>query len=169
LSALRIKSEISQEMTAQSAQTTWANTVNTFFDQTSKADGVDYRTDTARQADLDMFTKSLANNAANEGQTMDWFLAEAHKRVQALHGAVVAAAPVPLVKESKADAIAAANKRRAPPLAALQQTLAHVPGGDGPGDVGSEFAHLDALEGEALESAIGKMSAAQREKFSRGE
>jgi hypothetical protein len=44
-----------------------------------------------------------------------------------------------------------------------------VPGGDGPGDVEGEFAHLDALEGEALESAIAKMSPAQREKFSRGE
>jgi hypothetical protein len=59
-----------------------------------------------------------------------------------------------------------AAQNRNPPAA--PKTIAHIPGGDGPGDVGGEFAHLDALDGNDLESAIAKMSPAQREKYSRG-
>lgn len=162
LTVARAKAEISQEMTAQTAANTWANTVNAFYATVAKADGVDYRADATRQADLDTFVKALANNQANEGKTMQWFLDEAHKRVQALHGVIATPA------ETK-DPLKEALGKRKPPVAALAQSLAQVPGGDGPGDVGSEFAHLDALDGDALESAIAKMTPSQREKFARGE
>ncbi len=42
--------------------------------------------DTGKQADLDMFVKSLANDAKNGDKPAEWFLVEAHKRVKALHG-----------------------------------------------------------------------------------
>lgn len=177
LNSLRVKAEISQEMRAQTAEQEWANTVNSFMASTAKAEGIDYRTDAARSADLDAFVKALASNQANAEKSMSWFLAEAHKRVKALHGDVAAApapaasapAPAAAPAQTTAEALKAAAERRKPPVAAAPVTLAQIPGGDGPGDVGgSEFAHLDALEGDALEAAVAKMTPAQREQYSRG-
>jgi hypothetical protein len=42
-----------------------------------------------------------------------------------------------------------------------------VPGADGPGDVGGEFADVLSLDGMEYETAIARMSPAQREKFAR--
>lgn len=165
LNLLRTKAEISQDMTAQGAAQAWANTVNGFFSSVKQSGGFDYQTDEARRSDLDMFVKALANDEKTSDKPMDWFLSEAHKRVQALHGVAPATPKVDTPK----DPLAEAREKRKPNLSATPATLAHVPGGDGPGDVAGEFAHLDALEGDALESAIARMTPAQREKFSRGE
>lgn len=155
LNTARIKAEISQEMTQQTAAQQWQNTVNSFLSDVSKE--VDYKNDADKAADLDQFVKVLANNPKNSDKPMDWFLSEAHKRVKALYdiGAPQATPPVDT------------KQNRKPPLDAAPKTLAQVPGGDGPGDVSGEFAHLDALEGDDLEMAIAKMTPAQREKFAR--
>lgn len=158
LNALRVKAEMSNEMRAQSAEQQWQNTVSTFMASTAKAEGVDYRKDPTRAADLDTFVKLLAGKDENADKPMSWFLSEAHKRVNALHGVT---APAP------ADAPAPSPNRK-PPIDAAPKNLSQVPGGDGPGDVGSEFAHLDGLDGDDLEHAIGKMSPAQREKYAKG-
>jgi hypothetical protein len=166
LTLARAKAEISQEMTQQTAQNQWKTTVERFVSAAAKEDGgIDYRKDTDKQADLDQFVKVLANRTENADKPMDWFLTEAHKRVMALHG--MAPAPV-AAKLSPAEAIKAANAARRPPIGAAPATLAQVPGGDGPGDVAGEFADIDALDGEALEGAIAKMTPAQREKWARG-
>lgn len=169
LVVLRAKAEISKDMTAQSAEDAWRTTVNTFFSTVKTAGGPDYIADEARRNDLDMFVKALANDEKTADKPMSWFLTEAHKRVQALHGeAAPAPKPAPDAGKPK-DALAEARAKRTPNLETAPRTLAQVPGADGPGDVGSEFAHLDALEGDALESAIARMSPAQREKYARGE
>lgn len=164
LATARSKVEISKEMTTQNAAAIWTNTINAFYDTVKGGEGVDYRADAARQADLDHFVKALANNPANEAQSMEWFLTEAHKRVNALHGTVAPAAKVEPAAEAKPAP--AAPAARTPPAA--PRGLAQIPGGEGPGDVGSEFAHLDALDGDDLEAAIARMSPAQREKYARG-
>lgn len=166
LNQARIKAEISQEMTQQTAQNQWKSTVDRFVMSAAKEEGgIDYRKDLAKQADLDQFVRVLASRDENSDKPMDWFLTEAHKRVKALHG-VADVAPAP--KADSAAAAKAANEGRKPPVAAMPATLAQVPGGDGPGDVAGEFADIDALEGDALESAIAKMTPAQREKWARG-
>jgi hypothetical protein len=152
-------------MTQQSAQTQWQNTINKSMVEFAKPEngGIDYRKDADKAADLDQFVKVLANRTENSDKPMDWFLTEAHKRVKALHGVATA--------EKKVDPAAAAkvaNDARKPPIGSAPATLAQVPGGDGPGDVAGEFADLDALEGEALEGAIAKLTPAQREKWVRG-
>jgi hypothetical protein len=163
LDRLKVKAEISQEMTQQSAATQWRNEVDTLFAAALKPEngGIDYAKDTEKGEDLDQFVKTLAKNPANADKPMDWFLQQGHKRVLALHGVELAK---PEVKEEVRKPAS-----RTPPLAAAPKTLSQVPGGDGPGDVGSEFAHLDSLEGDALEAAIARMTPAQREKFSKGE
>lgn len=165
LTVARTKAEISEEMTQQSAQAQWQNTINRSMSEFAKPEngGIDYRKDAAKQADLDQFVRVLANRAENADKPMDWFLTEAHKRVKALHGLATAAPKV-----DPAEAIKAANAARRPPVGSAPATLAQVPGGDGPGDVAGEFADIDALDGEALEAAIAKLSPTQREKWVRG-
>lgn len=165
LTLARAKAEISQEMTQQTAQAQWQNTINRSMVEFAKPEngGIDYRKDAEKAADLDQFVKVLANREENADKPMDWFLTEAHKRVKALHGLATAAPKV-----DPAEAIKAANAARKPPVGSAPATLAQVPGGDGPGDVAGEFADIDALEGEALEAAIAKLSPVQREKWARG-
>lgn len=163
----RAKAEISTEMRGQTAQQTWQTAVRGFLGHVATSEGIDYAKDPQRFADLDAFVKVLANNPANDSKPMSWFLEEAHRKVKALHGDVAAPAPPPAPVDAKAAARAAVEQRRPDPTAA-PKTLAAVPGSDGPGDVGSEFADIDALEGDELEAAIQRMTPAQREKFARG-
>jgi hypothetical protein len=166
LTIARTKAEISQEMTAQSAQQAWQNTVESFLDKAAKDGGLDYRKDSEKMEDLDQFVKTLAAKATNSDKPMEWFLQEAHRRVQALHGM---SAPAPradnLTTQNLSDKAGA--QRRTPPVDAVPATLANVPGGDGPGDVEGEFADVLALDGMAYETAIARMTPTQRERFLR--
>ncbi len=160
LASVKLKAEISTEMEQQSAEQQWQDAINALVKRAAAEDKIDYVKDASKQQDLDTFVKVLAANQANANRPMDWFLAEAHKRVKALHG-IQTAAPVPIVPSGKPAA-------RRPNLSALPKTLAHVPGGDGPGDVGDEFATIDALDGIELEDALARMTPAQRDKYARG-
>lgn len=157
LDGLKVKVELTQEMAQHNARQTWKNEVENFIDLTAKSGGIDYRKDVAKADDLNDFVKALANKSKNEGKSGAWFLAEAHRRVNAMYGVTAPAVPAPAVKSRK------------PPLGAVPMNLSQVPGGDGPGDVAGEFANLDALDGDELESAIAKMTPSQREKFSKGQ
>jgi hypothetical protein len=117
---------------------------------------VDYRTDLAKQRDLDFFIRALANDASNDNRPMVWFMDEAHRRVKVLHGL------------SGLSTREQQTAKRKPPVQDLPRTLADVPGSDGPGDVAGEFADIDRLDGFELEAALAKMSPAQREKYERG-
>lgn len=160
LEAQRIKAEISQEMTQQTAAQQWTATVNGYLDAVAKE--VNYRDSPELAGDLDLFVKQLASRQENADKPMTWFLAEADKRVRALHNLQTTRAA-----QAPAPTQAQIRPNRKPPLDAAPRNLAQVPGGDGPGDVGGEFAHLDSLEGDDLEAAIAKMTPAQREKFAR--
>lgn len=154
LTAQRVKAEISQEMQEQMARTEWDKTVNGFLD--SVVSTVDYRQDADKAADLDEFVKKLASNPAHNDKDMGWFLREAHKRVSALYG-------LPM----DAPAAKAKPARSQTPLNDVPRTLAHVPGGDGPGDVHGEFDDILKLDGYALEDALARMTPAQRDRFAR--
>ena len=163
LTIARAKAEIASEMQAQTAETQWRTTVERFLDTSAAA--LDYRKDSEAMADLDGFVKVLAGREANARQPMEWFLAEAHKRVMALRGSPAAAAapaPTPAV-DRKAEAAAA----RKPRLDDVPATLAQVPGADGPGDIGGEFADVLSLDGLEYEAAIARMTPVQRDRFAR--
>jgi hypothetical protein len=73
------------------------------------------------------------------------------------------------VLRNAAKLVSDPNNPRKPPLDAVPKTLAQVPGSDGPGDVdGNEFSDVDRLTGDAMEAAIAKMSAAQRDRYMAG-
>ena len=155
------KAEISQEMQQQSAQQAWQAAIERTFDAAVKPEqgGIDYRKDQAKAADLDLFVRRLAEDPANADKDMDWFLTEGHRRVKALHGMTAAPAPTPTTVPPPS---------RKSPIDAAPKTLAQVPGADGPGDVSGEFTDLDALDGEALEDALARLSPMQRAKYEQG-
>lgn len=154
----KTKAEISQEMSQQTAVQEWKFTINKFMKDEAKAGGIDYAKDQAKLKDFDQFVKILGADPENENRDPEWFLIEANKRVKALHGIAVAQAKPDTQKQNS----------RKPPLDNLTKTLAQVPGGDGPGDVGDEFANIDRLSGDKLEVAIAAMSLAQRERYQNG-
>ena len=154
LNAIKLKADIASDMGAQTVEQEWAFTVDRFVKATAKDEGINYATDAAKQADLDMFVKAIASVEANANKPMEWFLQEAHKRVKALHGV-----------EQKQEEDPKPKQKRNTPVATIPKTLAQVPGGDGPGDVADEFANLDGLEGVQLEDAIARMTPAQRERY----
>ncbi|HEV6963896.1 hypothetical protein [Roseateles sp.] len=160
-----VKAEISQEMTQQTAQQQWQNTINSFMSQVQGE--LDYRRDPEKCADLDQFVKVLANNTAYASKPAEWFLQEAHRRVQALYGLTPAAAPAAAAPAPK-PTLAEVKAARKPAVAAAPASLAQVPGGDGPGDVADEFVDIDSLTGFAQEDAIRRMSPEQRERYLKG-
>lgn len=171
LRRLELKAEISQEMNQQTAEQQWFAAIDRQIEAAAKPEngGINYLSDSEKMADLDTFVKTLASRQENQDKPMDWFLAEAHKRVLSLHGITPqkgVAAPTPA---AAADAVKAAVEKRKPPVESAPPSLAHVPGADGPGDMGGdEFADLDKLEGVELEAAISRLSPAQREKYLAG-
>lgn len=166
-----IKAEISREMNEQSLENQWRQAIERQIAEATKPEhgGIDYSKDAEKMGDLDGFVRSLGARPENADKPMDWFLAEAHRRVLALHGITPAAAPAAAPAQDGAAAVAAAVDKRKPPTAAVPPTVAHVPGSDGPGDMGGdEFADLDRLEGVELEAALSRLSPAQREKYAAG-
>lgn len=161
LDRLQVKAEISEEMAQQNAAREWQTAIATTF-KAAKGAGIDYEADTGKRSDLDTFVKALAAKDENADKSMRWFLDEGHKRVLALHG-IAAATPAagdPTPKPTPTS--------RKPPLDAVPQTLAQVPGSDGPGDIAGEFSDVDRLGGDALEDAIRRMSPADRERYFAG-
>lgn len=160
LDAIQLKVSLSEDMAKQSAEQQWDHNLDTFYTNTLKAEGIDYRKDLDRWKELDGFVRMLGSDDKNGDKSQEWFLTEAHKRVKALNG-IATVAPTNEAK-AKADAKAA----RKPPLDGAPKTLSQVPGGDGPGDVdGNEFSEVDRLTGDALDEAIAKMPAAVRERY----
>jgi hypothetical protein len=151
-----IKAEISSEMSEQTAAQAWTDTVLSFTNDVAKAGGINYKTDAAKQADLDLFVKTLASRPENETKPMRWFLDQAHGMVKALHGVQDS---VPSTKTTK--------QNRKPPIDDLPRTLAHVPGGSDTEEFSNKFASLDRLDGLDLEAALAKMSPSDREAYLR--
>lgn len=161
LDLVKVRHDLARDQVEQGERTAWATGVNNLYKVATK-DGVDYAADEAKRADLDAMLKTLAARQENADKSMSWFLREAHRRVLALHD-IRPGTPAP----SPAPAAPAAPARRAPPpTSALPPSLAQVPGTTGPGDDGgSEYQQLDALEGEALEDALARLSPRDRQRY----
>jgi hypothetical protein len=165
LDAMRIKAEMAAEINQQTAEQEWQWNVARFLRQVKSAEGVDYAKDEDKGTDFDNFLKALAANPKNNNKEYEWFLSEAHKRTKVLHG--IEDKKPTLVNKDEPEKKPADPKSRKPAVGKLPLTLAQVPGGDGPGDVEDEFSALDGLEGLEYETALAKMTPAQRERYMR--
>lgn len=163
LSTVQMRAELAADMQRQQIERQRDHAVVSLFERATKPDGggIDYRADKTKMAQLDTFLKALATDDAHADKSLEWFLDEAHKRVLVLNGV----APQPASKQSAAEAKAQAIAKRKPDTTGLDATLAHVPGGQGVGDVGGEFDDIMALEGEAFEDALAEMAKKNPRRF----
>jgi hypothetical protein len=161
LESTRERAATFEEINAQSATQEWNWTVAQFLRKVKKNEGIDYAPDSVMGGDFDTFVKAVAARPENADKDFAFFLTEAHKRVKALHG-IADKTVKPEAKPKPGDKPAA----RKPGVKNLPADLAHVPGGDGPGDVGDdEYAALDKLEGLEYETALAAMPKAARERY----
>jgi hypothetical protein len=166
LRSLQVRADVAADMQRQSADAVRQAAVNSLFERTASV--IDYRKDEAAMQQLDRAVKLLAADQANENQPLQWFLDEGHRMVAALRGVASAPAAGSAAAPAPAAAIAAAAAARKPDVAAAAAaSVAHVPGGGGPGDVGSEFDDIMSLDGEAFEDAIAAMARSNPSRFAR--
>lgn len=142
-----------------------------------KAAGIDLDGEAGAQFDRairlfaqDAIDRGLTDAVGNMAASRD-ALAEAQALMLRRFGKSAAAAPAAAPAAAAAGAAPAAAPT-APPVrkpaaadrSALPPTLAGVPAA-ADASVGSEFAHLDGLEGTALEKALARMTADQQERY----
>lgn len=164
LDALRIKAEIADGMSTQTVEQQWERKLTRFMGKNQN--GIDYMTNEAARADFDASLRALGNNPAYNDKGFDWFIEKAHKMTLALNPQEAKPAP-------KVDAGDKGGKKddkpkpaaRKPNVDKIPASLANVPGGDGPGDVQDEFAEIDKLDGLEYETALARMTPAQRERY----
>jgi len=162
LRSAKERAELANSMKEQTEQQRWMWEVDQFKKTALRADGVDYKEDKFNNA-LDRWVKVLAADPENAEQSGEWLLNEAHKNVMLQYGVTKPAT-------AAAASAAAARQGRQPDLSKIPPAnLAKVPAA-AEGDSGSsEFAHLDNLEGIALERALAKMSSEQQERYLAGQ
>lgn len=159
LDGVRTEARIAARMNEQNAAHQWRRAVKGFMKEVKASEGIDYAGKPLLNGALDIKVKELAAAQENADKPASWFLKEAHRQVKEELGLGAA-------KKGEGGGQKKGEKARKPPTAALPKTLAQVPGGDGPGDVGGdEFAELDRLTGEAYEMALAKLSPAQRQRY----
>ncbi len=158
LERLQVRADLAADMAKQAEVQRRERVAQEVFSASLKA-GVDYE-NTDTYAEFQGQFQALANNPTHAAKGFDWLLREADSRVRRLLGTT---APQPAI--TPAPTPAPAPSRR-PPIDSVPKTLAHVPGGEGPGDLdGDEFSELDRLEGEAYEMAIERLSPAKRQAY----
>jgi hypothetical protein len=137
------------------------------FMRTAKADeGIDYGTDKKLGAELDRQVKAIAGDPENADKSGEWFLAEAHRRVKAIHGVGKAPEKPAGGKEGKSKQtpaeIAAARK---PDLSKVAPSVRNAPAAMENAAADDEFAHMRDLKGLKYEQAIAAMTAEQLDRF----
>lgn len=146
------KATIAQEQQVQLEQQKWMWEVGRFLD-----DNPYIKESRAAFRAVDALIIDLKQDPANQGKPNQWFLNEAKRQYEeAPRGASQPVASKEPPKQGKA-------KKALPP------NLGDMPSAEIPDTGGDEWAHLDKLDGMALESALAKLSQAEQERYLRGE
>lgn len=135
LLTVKIKAEISHEMTEQATVSAWEGAVSKFLD--SKPNGYDYQGDTALYGELDTMVKALGNDPANADKDYQWFLDTAHAVVMVKHGGA----------SKVSDGEGLGGKQPSVDQRPFH-TLSDIPGGLAPGKDGID--QVTSLSGPAL-------------------
>lgn len=135
-----------------------------------KAAGIDLDGEAGAQFDRairlfaqDAIDRGLTDAVGNMAASRD-ALAEAQALMLRRFGKASAPAAAPGAAPAAAPAAPPVRKPAAADRSALPPTLAGVPAA-ADASVGSEFAHLDGLEGTALEKALARMTPDQQERY----
>lgn len=135
----------------QAAEREWKTAERDAFND-FKADGLDYKAKPALLAAYNTHLKALGADPKNERRDADWFLREAHRAVKADLGISTTAKP----RNQPAGGVDTAD---------LPPTLRAAPAAAASAINADEFAHMQGLDGLALEREVAKMTDAQRERW----
>ncbi len=164
LSQQQTRHELARDMREQQELYNYTRQVNQFKAQ-AKAEGLDYDAPENQKYSraMDGLVRHLAVDPENNDKSGDWFLKEAHRIVKLQYNLPTAA-----VKPAEAPKPAPAKvvKPRIPDLSKIPPTLGKAPAAaqESEGDSG-EFAHLEKLQGLALERALARMTPEQEERY----
>lgn len=153
LNAQQDRYQLSEDQSKQAGEQRWQWEQDRFFGIKENAA---YQTDKILGVAFDAAVKDLANDSANEGKKMSWFLEEADRVVRERF---IVPGKKPLPKKDV----------RKPDYSKIPPNLGDLPSAD-LNDVGrdDEFARLDKLGGMELESALAKMSPDQAKRYLEG-
>jgi hypothetical protein len=149
----------------QTEENDYLRTVRSVKAEIKEKDGIDYDNNAMLIQSLDLKVRAIARDPANADKPADWFIKEAHKQVLAELELAATAAGFKRDKPTPADPVRDAVRSRKPDMSGAK-SLAALPtaASESPGD-GREFAHLDGLDGEALEIAVAKMTPEQERRW----
>lgn len=169
INSIRIKAQVSAEMTQQQLQQSYKATVSSFMKDMTKA-GINYQD--PKNAEivkyLDSRVRALASAETDESPEV-WrrVLDEAHDLTVKRFGLQTKKAPDAPAKDDagKAKKASAETKDRKPDLSGMPPTIGRGPGAANEGAVDAEFSHLEGLSGIALEKAIAKLTPEQLDRY----
>lgn len=115
---------------------------------------------------LDTALRQVETDPKTAGKDHLWQLEQADRVVRGLFKV-----PTPAVAaaEAEGDKGKRTAQARQPDLSKVPQTLGHLPAAEVSETGGGEFAHLDKLDGMALEAALAKMSPEQQDRYLLGQ
>lgn len=149
-----LKATLAAEQAQQASAQRWQWEQERFFG--AEANAI-YRQDPILASALDTAVKALAQDPANEQKPMRWFLDEADRITRERIAKLVGASPATEIKVKPK-----AQKPTLPP------NLGDLPSAELPETGQDEWAHLEKLDGMALEQALAKLSPADQERYLRG-
>lgn len=158
LDQARLKAEMAAEYNQQMAMQQWQAAQETFFESSPERKAL--RDDPNIASAYDAALKRLASDDENEGKSYSWFLREAERQTKESFARLMGLDPEKPKGKPKAKGKA---KKGVPP------NLGDLPAAEQPeASSGGEFAHLDKLDGMALEQALAKLSPDQQERYLKG-
>ena len=173
INSVRIRAEVSEDITTQQLQREYRKTLDTFFADI-KATGFDYKADANKGVlqHLDKTIKALSQTADGDEGPELWreILGNAHMLTAAKFKIPTnkAAADDP-GKSGKTTKAAEVARSRVPDLSKAPPTLGRGPSAGTPSVNTGEFSHLDGLSGIALERAVARLTPDQQERWEAAE
>lgn len=150
------EASVSAKINQQAAADMWQTQQDEFLEENPGYAPPEKGKVNARFSALNEYVKTLARDPVNEHKSGRWHLNEAKRLVEAEFGPV---GGKPAAKDAPKPAEAPKPpERKKPDLKAVPTTLAHVPSASDPDTGGSEFDHIDNLEGIEQERAIARLS-----------
>jgi hypothetical protein len=158
LTRAKTKAEVSAEMAEQAAGQQYSSTLHAFFAEQKRA-GFDYMAPDNAEALKMLDARVRALGTLHDDNPEGWkaLFNESHSAVAAKFSIKPAAAPAADPGNKKRD--------RTPDLSNVPPVVGRAPAAADPGVQGDEFAHLNSLDGIALEKAVARMSQEQQERY----
>lgn len=164
----RKNAEFVEHFNTRAAENDYLRTLAAVKSEIRKSDGIDYDKNPTLLQSWDIKVRTLASDPANANRPADWYLKEAHKQVMAEAAAAAEAMGYRRPGKGTQDPTVRRSLEGRRPPADLPRSLATLPAAAADSSAaGTEFAHLDGLNGDELEIAVARMTPDQQERWAR--